>query len=190
MISEDSYPRTTPKLSFTRKITIREIGIVLAVCAIPIHFWSIYNTLRELPGWLMRMDLWDAIGAIAYTQVFALVESLILWAALVFLGLILPKRWFADRFVAQASAMVGVFSIWILARHYLFELYPTLDQGARPFLIVIITLSFLILWFMINRFTRLNIALMSIAGRLAVLGFVYLLLDVASLLIILTRMVS
>jgi hypothetical protein len=189
MISKDSYLTTTRKLPLMQKINVREIGIVLAVCVIPIHFWSIYNTLRELPGWLMRMDLWDAIGAIAYTQVFALLESLILWAALVFLGLILPKRWFAKRFISQASSVVAVFSIWILARHYLFELYPTLNQGPRPFLIAIVTLSFLVPWFMIYRSTRLNVAIESIAGRLAVLGFVYLILDVASVLIILTRFV-
>ena len=64
-----------------RKISLREIDIALAVCVIPIHFWSIYNTLKELPGWLMRMNLWDAIGAIAYTQASALLESGILCAA-------------------------------------------------------------------------------------------------------------
>lgn len=190
MTGEDAPHVTIQKLSDKRKVTPGQIGIVLAVCVIPIHLWSIYNTLRELPGWLMRMNLWDALGAIAYTQVFALLESLILWATLVLIAFILPRCWFADRFVAQASFMVAVFSTWVLVRHYLYPSYLTSIEPAGPLIIAAVLFSFLVSWFMIYRSSRINTTLTSVASRLAVLGFVYLALDLVSVLIILIRMAN
>ena len=50
--------------------------VVFAISMFVVHVWQIINMLQLVPAWRLRLDAWDLVGVIAYTQAFALLESL------------------------------------------------------------------------------------------------------------------
>lgn len=157
------------------------------VCVFITHIWSIYNVLQEVPAWILYMNIWELLGGIAYTQLFALVDSLLLLAGVVALGFILPRRWFLDRFVAQGSLAALVVSAWAVLAHTqggagnMWSVNGLL-LGFAAILVAIAVGSFLI-----QRFKKLETALSGVAERLVVLSFIYLALDALSIVIIVLR---
>ena len=101
----------------------RDTLLVLTACAFPIHLWSILSVLRLIPSWAQHNSTWDIIGIVAYTQVFALFETLLLLVCLLLIGAILPARWFRARFVASSGLIVWVAASWTA----LFQLVRTAD---------------------------------------------------------------
>ena len=76
-------------LGLKNKLTKSELLYAFAFCALPVHLWTIYNMLRDVPAWILYMDVWDLIGTISYTLAFALLETFILFLLLVLFSLLL-----------------------------------------------------------------------------------------------------
>ena len=96
-----------------------DILSALVASALPVFAWAILTYLYALPGFLVRLDLWDVIGTASYPLAFALFESLVLVAPFVLLAAILPSRFFKDHFVAFSAAIILVSSGWMMRANYL-----------------------------------------------------------------------
>ena len=79
---------------------------MFASCVVPVHSWSTFTFLDQMPGWLVYLNAWDLIGTFAYTQAFALLESIAVLLVVILLGAILPARFLRDRFATRASILV------------------------------------------------------------------------------------
>lgn len=95
----------------------REVSLLFAACVFPTHVWSIVRLLHEVPAWILRLSTWDLVGAIAYTQTFALIETAVILLGMVSLAAILPTRIFRDRLVAKGSVFVFVSALWAVVVH-------------------------------------------------------------------------
>ena len=62
--------------------------------------------LRDVPSWALYMRYGEMFSSIAYTMSFALIETLILFLPVIFLGMLLPKRWVRDKYVPLVSILL------------------------------------------------------------------------------------
>lgn len=150
-----------------------EIILVFPVCVFPIHAWAILNVLREVPAWVLRLTSWELIGVIAYTQAYALVESLVALIILVVLGLLLPVRLYRNKITAYSTMIVLVTTIWTVLAHYnngyirlmgLMQFLPWLGLY-----ILSIGIGYLLVW----RYDRVASSIQAIIERIMVLSIIY-----------------
>jgi hypothetical protein len=158
-----------------------------AACAFPIFIWSIYHVLEQLPSWLLRLNTWDLIGAVAYTQAFALVESMITCFLLVIPTMILPGRFFRNKFPSIATAVISLTSLWFILAH-------NNDQtirlwGAKQFLIwgVVYAITVVASIFLVYKFEILHRIIDAILQRLSMLSSIYVFIGVVSFIVVIVR---
>ena len=77
----------------------KEALLVMSACIFPIHFWVTIVFLYNFPSLILKANIWQILGVLAYTLVFALFESLLLFGFLALLAAVLPRRFFKERFV-------------------------------------------------------------------------------------------
>ena len=173
---------------FYRRIpSRRNIVDAYLACLFPIQVWSICNSLREVPAWLRQMSLWDLIGVVSYSQMFALFESVVIVLPLVLLSALLPAGWFRDKFVALATGIVYLSVVWFIFAHIN---DPTLRSwGPGQFLpwIGLFLFSQVLFVSLIHYSHKLQSIIVALVDRLAVLSIVYLFIGLISVLIVVIR---
>jgi hypothetical protein len=164
-----------------------QLLLLFAACVFIIHVWSIFIVLREVPAWLLRLNYWDLIGVIAYTQVYALVESLVVFLVLIIFAAILPAKLLRDKLVALGTMFVTISSLWFVLAHYNDELIR--NWGAKEFFIVMLAflVSIFIPYVLIQRYSKIAVIIDKLMGRIAVLSFAYVFVDVICIFIIVIR---
>lgn len=167
--------------------TLKEILPVLAAIVLVTHIWSILHVLEEIPAWVMRMDLWELAGAVSYTQVATLVESLLLLAVVVLAALLLPRRFFRDDFVVLGSLFVITLSLWTVLIQQAFRAI----QAAWPLPVLIgvvpFLLSFVGVYQLARRNPRVRETTLKVLDRVSILAWVYLVLDFIAILVVTAR---
>jgi hypothetical protein len=173
---------------FKNRLPSSQEAIYAFVASIlPIHIWLIFNVMREIPAWILRLSLWDMIGVIAYSLAFALVETAIIFLGVVLLGVILPKSWFRHKFVALSSTIVFLASFWVIFLHYNIEiiderlLVPAVIWGGTLVLALILAITAVL------RSTKIEAAIDAFVKRLAALSFIYLFLDLVGIILVIIR---
>jgi hypothetical protein len=170
-----------------RVASTQDLVLLFAVSACPVYVWSILSVLREVPAWVLRLNTWDLIGMIAYTQVFALTESIIVFLALLLLGIILPIRLVGDKFVALAGMLVLLSSIWAVLAHYNQEIFGAEQIKQLAFWFAVYLVSIGALFVLVHRYQSLERLIRSLASRLVVLAFVYVSIGLASVVVVFLR---
>lgn len=161
----------------------REDLILLFVyCAFPIHVWAIVNMLRDVPSWALYMRYWELISTVAYTLTFALFETLIVLIPLILLGMLIPRRWISSRFIPWVGVMLVEGTIAAIA----FQI-TIMNHSPKRLLVITIALMLGISTILVIRFPKIGEILRSIAGRLVVLSFLYIFLDIVGLVIVIAR---
>lgn len=174
------------------------------ICAFPLHVWTLILAFGDISWVAERTNMWDAIGVVAYGLLFAFGESLVVWAAVAVLGLLISRKWEESRRIAVLSILVLVVSVWAMLGSLYFmlgvELPPgllrLLAESGRPLrMLYVLTFGlvtptvilpvYFILWS--DRFFGM---VQSLFERLRLLMMLYLLLDVAGLVIVIVRNTS
>ena len=94
------------------------LWIVFAAAVFPTHFWALVDFLQEYPAWIKRMNTSELLGAFSYVMgVFALPDALLLFLGIVVLALILPTRFFREKFAALGSALALLTAVWFIIFH-------------------------------------------------------------------------
>ena len=170
-----------------RYIPIREIILVLAACIFPIYVWSIIQRLREVPAWILRTTAWELVGVIAYTQAFALLESLVVLTILIFLGMILPARFFRDKFVPLSSMIVFLTAMWAVFAHFndgYIRLW-TIKQFIPWFGVYVLSIG--LGYLVVQRDERLAGSIRALVEKIMVLSYIYVIVGIISVFVIIIR---
>jgi hypothetical protein len=142
--------------------------------------------LQEIPALKLRLSVSGILSLAAYILTFTLIEALLIWVIANILAVILPGVALREDYLGKGSMMVVMTYIWLLPlfRNFQMLLYWPVGRSlwiALFFLLlVLIQIAFMII-------PELNRKLYPVIDRLAVLSGVYLLFDVAALLIIFVR---
>lgn len=167
---------------FRNRLSTQDLVQLLVFSAFPIHIWAIVNMLRDVPSWLYYMKTSEVIAAIAYTLAFALFETLTVFTVLCILGMLIPRRWWTDSFVTLSS-------VWLVELAVMAAIFQHLIVQYLPKRLVIV--GFLMLLAVtaaaVPRATRLKQIGRMISDRLAILTYLYLIVDVLGVVIVVAR---
>ena len=145
--------------------------------------------------------MWDAIGVGAYGLAVALVESVFLFLVVFLLGFLISTRWGQVKRISLMGTLAIIVSIWAILGQLYFLLgwllpatfVHTLANTAHPLRILylialtIVGLSVLLPVYAQLKSDKLNQMTYRSFDRLAMLVALYLVLDFASIVIILIR---
>lgn len=126
------------------------------------------------------------IGVMAYPLSFALLESILVLAGLLIVAVILPPKLYRNRFVSQSTIIIFLTSIWAV----LLQIYGQ-DWGmwsSRGLIGLLPLVMMIILLAVLNaRFKRLQKVIETLAERMVVLGFLYVIIDIVFVLVLIFR---
>ena len=125
-----------------RRLIFREDVFIFIVCALPFHIWSYFTTLREVPGWLYRLDIWDVISSFSLMLTYTLVETILVIVPIVALShLISEKNWRGKR---KPIVIGSIYLTALLAVIVHFQ-YRNLRELDTVILLAVATLSLVLL---------------------------------------------
>jgi hypothetical protein len=136
------------------------------------------------------MSSWELVGAIAYTQAFALLESLLVLLCLLAFGAILPARLLRERFATVGSMLVFLTAAWaMLAQYNSNELGLWGPKDYLPWLALYLV-SIAGPYLLIRSHKRMEGAIASLVERLTVLSAFYVIVGLLSILFVVSRNIA
>jgi len=121
--------------------TQKEIAPVYAVIVLVIYGWTILKFNYNLPGWLYFLNLGEIMSVFAYSMVTNLLESLFVLLGVIAAGILLPKKWFREAFIARGvslSILVLGLMMYIADQFKTKEYYPAEIIRWSPAVLVLI----------------------------------------------------
>ena len=174
-------------MNFVQKIPkLEQIAPVYAVAVAMLYPWAISRFLWRLPSWLYFSSAGEIGVIFAYMMVVNLIESALILLVPVFLSVILPKKWFYERFVTKGALLLslGLGYVMYFDDHLNYQSPFPLDLVYLTPLIgaVILALVFLIDWL-----GFLSKILIGLSDRLIVFLYISIPVSLISLVIVLFR---
>jgi hypothetical protein len=138
--------------------------------------------LFEVPALIVRTNISELIGTIAYVLSFLLFESLVLTMLITIIGIVLPVRFFREKIVAQGTALVFITAAWGMT------IQP---QGVivRNWYAIPYIIALTIAYSLIHRYEKLEQFINRLTSALVVLSYTFILLDIIALIIVLIRII-
>lgn len=176
--------------------TKREVSLLFSACLLLTHTWTILHFLNKVPSYMIRMSLFDLFGVFAYTQVSALLESILLLSFCVCVSIALPIRLFKDKFIAQGTVLLSITFLWGAPAVYHSNIMEWQSWGPIADLMGIglwsISYVAVICWLfvLIRRKKVFEEGIHAFVERSTVLSTLYLLVDVFSLSVVVCRNLS
>lgn len=151
-----------------------------------VHSWSVRAFLYQVPSFLLYYKLGKIIAIFFYMMAFALLESILVTAALVLLGFVLPLKWFREGFPYKAFLTVSV------AAGAMIYLQSILDNKLPPketFLLLggISFAAVVLLILLAHNLKFLQKVLLFIVDRLSILLYLFLPLSTIGLVVVMIR---
>jgi len=149
--------------------------------------WAVFNLLETIPSWVFQLNAWEIIGGISYTLTFALIESVFLFVLVLIVNFIVPKQFFAEKFILNSTILALLIFIWAILVQKNYDSIISLDGKIILFLFSIILLSIVVVIVVANRIRNLEIIISTIVNKVVVLAVIYLILDMLGILIVIIR---
>ena len=159
---------------------------VYSVIVVILYTWTLLAFFRQLGAWSKFLFVGEWLKVSSYLFAINFVESIVFFAAILLIGIILPRRWFLEKFTYRGSLLS------ILALGYMMyfpnqliklEEYPEYAVRTLPYALPGIFLSVYLLDY-VPYFRR---AVEFIADRTIIFLYLYVPLSMISLLSILAR---
>ncbi|HKJ28020.1 MAG TPA: hypothetical protein VJ965_10305 [Anaerolineales bacterium] len=184
---------------FTKKIAWKFFLVV----GFPIHFWALLLWFQDFDTVAQRTNAWDAFGEGGYFLSYALFESVVIFAVLILILLLLPRKWDQEAVFVIAGTLYLIAAAWFMVEQgrYLPMVSPeswigahiqrdiTLASNTGKLLALLIPITFIVPLYGLIRFEKARTALTALFDRLGVLSLLYLFLDFAGLVIVLIRII-
>ncbi len=169
----------------------REIFPVFSMVVFVVFTWSIYRMTWQLQSWLFIVNLKQVFILAAYVLAFGLLESLVMLGFVLFLALVVPARFFKDKFIAQGTALVGILTLGAI----IIQNYPNLFDGMSlaqlalvPVLILAgITIFLLLFSTIFDHYKGVTQRIVAFADRLTVFSYIYIPLSLIGLIVVIVR---
>lgn len=95
------------------------LWIVFAAAVFSTHVWALIDFFQEYTVWIKRMNTSELLGAFSYLMgVFTLPDAIFLFLGVLLLALILPYRFFRQKFATLGSALALITAVWFMIFHF------------------------------------------------------------------------
>jgi hypothetical protein len=181
---------------FGKRLPVQaDILSVFNVVLFVLFGWSIRGFLFEIPSFLLYLGLGDISAILFYMMAFALLESLLVTGAMVFISMLLPSRWLKTGFSYKGFLIVLVATIGsiIFQGYYKVGFFQNLLQNDYSFFrpifdgLIISILSLIGLLWLFHNSPRLQKYLSKFVEQFCIFGYIYVPLGVAGILVVLVR---
>jgi hypothetical protein len=164
---------------------------VFAACVFLIFSWSILWFFQRVPGWLPYLNVWDIAGILAYTQAFALLESLATLLVILLVAILLPARWCASAFTAYGGTLVLALGFWAALLQLIFDVVIA-DWTGLEFIgwFGLALVSIVVACVLVRRSRRIARAIEGLLERLTIFLYIYVPLGLIGALVVLFRNVT
>lgn len=185
----------------TQRYSKQSLWSLFLVCAFPLHLWALILIFRDVSWVAERTNMWDAIGVASYGLVLALIESVIFFAAITLLGLLVPTTWQENRRVALLSVLALLTTLWAIEGQAYFiwgsylpeQVVRYIASSEHPLrLLYAVALAMVVptiiipVYFVLKSDRFLNL-IQVLIERLSLLTMFYLFFDLLGLIIIIVR---
>lgn len=174
---------------FKRFPSINQIVPVYAAIVLVLYGWTILWFLWQYPGWLYFLNIGEILVVLAYSLATNFVESLVVVLVPILMAFILPRKWFADAFIARGVALVLPMLIYLMYLAYQphtenFD-YPNEALNLAPLVLA----STLLLVFLAGKIIPLRKVLEDLADRAIISTYISIPFSILALLIVITRLI-
>jgi len=174
-------------LSMIEKIPkLEDIAPVYAVIVMMIYPWTLSRFFWKLSSWILFASVGDLAALFAYMVVVNLLESIVVLLVPILMSIILPQKWFYDRFRTRSISLVlfGLgYIIYLDKKLYADSPFPLTLVRWIPMAVIVI----LVLVFLVDRVGFFRKVLDELANRLTVFLYISIPISMVSLLVILIR---
>jgi hypothetical protein len=174
-------------LSMIEKIPkLEDIAPVYAVIVMMIYPWTLSRFFWKLSSWILFASVGDLAALFAYMVVVNLLESIVVLLVPILMSIILPQKWFYDRFRTRSISLVlfGLgYLIYLDKKLYADSPFPLTLVRWIPLAVILIV----VLVFLVDRVGFFRKVLDELANRLTVFLYISIPISVISLLAILIR---
>ena len=171
------------------------------MCAFPLHLWALILIFRDVSWVAERTDMWDAIGVASYGLVFAFIESVIFFAAITLLGLLVPTTWQENRRVALLSVLALLTTLWAIDGQAYFiwgsylpeQILRYIAASEHPLrllyaaILAMVVPTIIIPVYFVLKSDRFSNLVQGLIERLSLLTVFYLFFDLLGLIVIIVR---
>lgn len=169
----------------------RSIIGVYATAVFLVYGWTLLASFWKVPSWMFYLKVSEILSVYAYSFVIDFIESVLLLFVAVFIGLLLPKRWWNAQFITKGAIWIIVLMGSIMLRLYTNRapddwenfVYNQWPWWGFTFLLGTV------LSFVFSRVSWLRSGLEALADRLVVFLYIYLPLTILSVIIVFARIV-
>jgi hypothetical protein len=174
-------------LTITNKIPkLADIAPVYAVIVMMVYPWTLTRFFWKLPSWLLFASVGDLASIFVYMVVLNLLESLLVLLAPLLMSILLPSKWFYDRFTSRSVSLVlfGLGYLIYLNKHMLADFpFPlTMVRWLPAVLVAIVVLVFLV-----DRVSVVRKLLVELGTRPTVFLYISIPVSVLALVAVLIR---
>ena len=180
-----------PSLALGRFPPPIDLKLAFLVSAFPAAVWSWIIFIYDLPSFLRSLRVSQIISIFAYVQVVSLIESILLFALVTLLAVLLPRRLFLSNYISQVFLLVFTLAFWAIGIHLYHEQVAMGRFTNNPALPYYWTAVWFVVFFALSilaRFSsRLNAFLLAVVDRLAFVSSVYLVFALVSVPVVIFR---
>lgn len=80
---------------------------VYALCVVIVYSWTLAVSFWKVPSWVYYLRVGDLLSIYAYSFLVDFIESILLLSLMLFLSIVLPKKWWKERFVSKSTAVIS-----------------------------------------------------------------------------------
>lgn len=166
----------------------------LPVFAVFVFFgfsWALYRLFWYIPSWLEYLNVSKILTILAYVMAFALIESLLLTAGVVFFSLFFPPHLFKEKFALMGSslaALLGIAAVLLQRKINLVYRQELWQLIAYPLaFLLLLAVAVLLLGLLFRRFPSLARFTLAVLDRLTIFTYFYVPLSLIGLVVVILR---
>jgi hypothetical protein len=178
-----------------------DLWTLFLMAAFPTHLWTIFIVLSDVEWVSERTNLWDAVGVGAYGLIVAAIESLFVFILVAGLGFLISRHWSRSTRVSLLTAFVFLVAIWAIFEQLFLALpihlpdpvFSFFARSEHPLRYLYLASLFFVgatvlpVCYVILRFKKVRTIMTEVIKRLSLLTALYLVLDIAAVIIVLIR---
>lgn len=164
----------------------KQLAPVSAIAVVMIYTWSLLHFFWRIPSWLYFSTVGEIAVILAYLFTVNFMESALVLLAPVLMSVVLPRKWFLDRFVTKGMLLVGLDLGYLYYFDWKLQTDASFPYGLAKWT-PLIALLILALVFLLDRVKFLGKILEELGDRLTIFLYIFIPLTVLSLLTVLIR---
>lgn len=165
-----------------------EILALFAATSLPIFAWAIALLVIYASQYILRLNLWETMGVVAYVLGYALLETLIVFAIVMAILLILPARLHSNKTVPLTATYLVLTTVLVVYLNVTQEVAIVRGNYTETLIaLAVYVLLMIVATILIRRSDRLASLIRSLLDRLVPLALLYGFVALVGVIIVIFR---